>query len=233
MPLQNAIANQETVIDFYKTSINFYLFAAGAVFAYLVVPRMYKKIVIDKINQSVAVQGERPNYMLSADIVIFFITLMYCLTSIWQTHDVNMRLGAIFVGILYILCAMLITTYTQVGMDFLTTGTDSITANLANLREDYWNDPLSSIGRAFLFILYGIIGNRSDLFGNPLTNASNKFKNNAIAGFIIFWLLLSLIITASLYKGQEWFYYATILCFYTPVLVVVLFLLLTPDDLYA
>lgn len=239
MPLQNAIANQETVIDFYKTSINFYLFAVGVVFAWFVVPRIYKKIVIDKINKSV-VQGERPNYMLSADIVIFFITLMYCLTSIWQTYDDKMKVGSIFVFILYILSTMLIISYIKLDPDFLETnpGNERIilaAGTYAQLQIDYWSNLLGSIGRAFLFILYGIIGNRSgELLNAPIKPAS-KLKNNIIAGFIMFWLFLSIIITSALYKddGQKWFYYATILCFYAPVSVVVLFLLLTPDDFYS
>jgi len=114
LPLANAISQQEGQLDFYKTSVNFYLFGIGALFAYFVFPKVYKKIVIDKIACSSIDESQKSAFLSAADYIItgIVITLSYIFYGVDQGLDptikANVNLLGVFILIIYVLLASFI-----------------------------------------------------------------------------------------------------------------------------
>uniref|UniRef100_A0A6C0JMF9 Uncharacterized protein n=1 Tax=viral metagenome TaxID=1070528 RepID=A0A6C0JMF9_9ZZZZ len=99
LPINSELMGQKTQMDFMKTSVNFFIFIIAVILAYLVIPALYKKIVIDKVSANI--RGKR---IRSIDIFISMMTalaILICFLKGFSKNDFKFLSTGLFLLVLY------------------------------------------------------------------------------------------------------------------------------------
>ena len=120
IPINSEYTKQMRNIDFMKTTVNFFVFMIGIMFAYFMVPALYKKIVIDIINKNYGASGGVSGKKLfAADI---FITIIFIFASVLliKSGDTNSMSIGILLVVVYLMSMPLIQSKKE-KKDYMTT----------------------------------------------------------------------------------------------------------------
>lgn len=115
IPIASDFSKEKNITDFMKTTTNFFIFLLGAVLTYFLVPHVYKKIVIDTIlttNALENVTGTPPDKQLiqrliGADTLITVIFMMTGFSFIFSKNPTLMLIGSLLI-VLYVIAYALI-----------------------------------------------------------------------------------------------------------------------------
>lgn len=99
IPINSAYSGAKTTIDFMRSSINLLMFLIMSVFAYFILPPIYKKIVVDKINMAYSDNNtERNENMFYADTIIIALLSLYVIFSFGYGVANEVNIGFIYIG---------------------------------------------------------------------------------------------------------------------------------------
>lgn len=100
IPIKSEYSGAKTTIDFMRSAINLLMFLVISVFAYFILPPIYKKIVVDKINLNPAYSDNsiRNENMFYADTLIIAILSMYVIFSFGYGVADEANIGFIYIG---------------------------------------------------------------------------------------------------------------------------------------
>jgi len=98
IPIKSEYSGAKSTIDFMRSAINLLMFLVISVFAYFILPPIYKKIVVDKINLTYTDNSQRNENMFYADTLIIAILSLYVIFSFGKGVSDEVNIGFVYIG---------------------------------------------------------------------------------------------------------------------------------------
>ncbi len=182
IPINSEYSGAKSTIDLMRSSINLLMFLIISITAYFVLPSIYKKIVVDKINTSYpepSAKGKRVESILSADSTIIGILVGYIIYAFATGISSEVNIGFTYIG--FALSIATTALYSIIQMNKTDKAFMTTSVKIDNSYENIYTDPTTN-------------SNYNALTGTPafiimliMTLISTKeYRNN----FFFVWVLL-------------------------------------------
>jgi hypothetical protein len=184
IPINSEYSGAKNTIDFMRSAINLLMFLVISVAAYFVLPPIYKKIVVDKINTLYPSRNDttiRLTNISYADTSILLVLGGYILLSFVLGASSAVNIGFVYIGFVMSIITAAMASIIQVkktDSKFMTTVVEG--TPVSSFQADQSNKGNLDLFGVFKFILANVV----------LLASNSQHRNN----FFVIWLLLFAVI---------------------------------------